>query len=180
MFVDWLPLIFTLIVFLLIYTRFLSPLIITFKIHHEDAKYPTQAYDKAACWDVYSITDSSIPPGEWREFRTGVSYAPWPHFYIKSMNRSFTPFGNVAYKIHSRSGIETKQGTRARLGIMDNDYRGELTVWLFNHSNNYRRFHVGDKIAQVEFYRVPKSYMVEVDELSDSFRGDSGFGSSGK
>jgi len=157
------------------------PIIITFKKLDKLAKCPTRAYAKDACWDVYSLEDFSVPPGQWREFKTGIAYAPWPHIYIPFFNLTLTPFGNVAYKVHTRSGMATKKGARNHLGIMDNGYRGEMTIWIFNHKKDYPiRVHVGDKIAQLEFYKVPTVKMIEVKKLSNSNRNVSGFGSSGK
>jgi dUTP pyrophosphatase len=168
-----------LIFFIIIYSRFIFPIIITFKKLDVKAKTPTKAYHKAVCWDFYSIEDAVIAPGQWSEFRTGIAYAPWPHFYFKKLNLTFTPLGNIASKIHTRSGMATKKGLRLHLGVIDNDFRGEITIWIFNHSDRFKRIHIGDKIAQVEFFRVPQSYMIEVKELSKSLRNINGFGSSG-
>jgi deoxyuridine 5'-triphosphate nucleotidohydrolase len=110
---------------------------------------------------------------------TGVAFAAWPHIYIKSMNWTITPFGNVAGKIHTRSGLAAKRGVRAHLGIIDNDWRGEWSVLIFNHGNFPLRIHPGDKIGQIEFYRVPHVIMKQTNKLGKSRRGFQGFGSSG-
>jgi dUTP pyrophosphatase len=176
---DIVPISIVVVFGLLFYFYHFYPIVITFKRLDDKAKTPTKAYHKAVCWDLYSIEDAVIPPGQWLEFRTGIAYAPWPHFYIKKLNLTLTPFGNIASKIHTRSGMATKKGLRLHLGVIDNDFRGEITIWIFNHSDRYKRIHIGDKIAQVEFFRVPRSYMIEVDKLSKSLRDTNGFGSSG-
>jgi dUTP pyrophosphatase len=113
--------------------------------------------------------------------RTGIIFAPWPHIYIPFLNWSFNPLGNIAYKIHTRSGLALKRGIRAHLGIIDTDYRNECNPILFNHNTSYPvRIRKGEKIAQVEFYRVTTPIFWKKDKLSNSARGDKGFGSSGK
>jgi dUTP pyrophosphatase len=165
-----------------VYFRYFGPLLITFKKTSTNAITPTRAYGKAACWDVYALENKSIPTGQWREVKVGISFAPWPHIYMPFLNLSLTPFGNVAYKIHTRSGLAIKKGLRNHLGIIDNDYRNEITVIMYNHSNVGYAYPVkkGDKIAQIEFYRVPSVWMFQVNKLSKSQRGENGFGSSGK
>jgi dUTP pyrophosphatase len=164
----------------ILYLRLLFPIIVTFKKIDPEAIKPTRAYHRAACWDVYSIEDGVIPAGQWREIRTGIIYATWPHIHIPFLNLTFTPLSNVVMKIYTRSGLAKKKAWRNHLGIIDNDYRGELTILAYNHRSDYPiRFRKGDKIAQIEFTRVPGSHMFEVRKLSDSLRGDKGFGSSG-
>jgi len=165
----------------IVYLRFLFPIIVTFKKVDPEAIRPTRAYHRAACWDVYSIEDGVIPAGQWREIRTGIIYATWPHIYLKWFNLTFTPLSNVVMKIYTRSGLAKKKAWRNHLGVIDNDYRGELTILVHNHRRDFPfRFRKGDKIAQIEFTRVASSYMFEVKKLSDSLRGDRGFGSTGR
>jgi len=155
------------------------PVIVTFKKIHSKAKDPSEAYDRPACYDLYITEDITIPSGQWRELPTGIIFAPWPHIYIKFLNLSLTPFGNVATRIHTRSSL-AQRGQRAHLGIIDNDYRGEITIIMFNHNTYPVRYHVGDKIGPVEFYKVPKVIFWQKKRLSNSRRGNRGFGSSGK
>lgn len=175
-----LDLIVVLVVLVFFYLRYHAPLIITFKRVHSSAVQLETAYHKAACYDIFGVEDIVIPPNQWREIPTGVIVAPWPHIYIPLINISLTPLGNVACKIHTRSGLAIKRGQRAHLGIIDNDYRGVLSVLMFNHNSFPVRYRPGDKIAQLEFYRVPKVYLWERDKLSKTMRGERGFGSSGK
>jgi dUTP pyrophosphatase len=172
---------FLLIGLIWIYFRYFGPLIITFKRVNDLFKKPTRAYGKAACWDVYAFeTKINIPVGQWREVPLGIIVAPWPHIYIPFLNLTFTPFGNVATKIHTRSGLSLKKGLRNHLGIIDNDYRNELTAIVFNNGTYPVQIKVGDKIAQLEFYRVPTTWLIERKRLPKSERGEKGLGSSGK
>lgn len=168
-----------LLIFICLYCVYHSfPIIVTFKMVHSKAKKPSTAYGKAACYDVYSVDDITIPPNQWRELPIGIIFAPWPHIYIKLLNLTLTPLGNVAYKIHTRSGLAAK-GQRSHLGIIDNDYREEITIIMFNHNTYPLRYHIGDKVAQIEFYKVPKVVFWQKTKLSKSLRGNRGFGSSG-
>lgn len=164
----------------LLYLRFLSPIVVKYKLLHEDAKTPTKGYHKAACFDVYSVESHVIPSGQWREFDIGVAFAPWPHIYVQRLNITFTPFGNVAAKILTRSGHGIKRGLRAHLGVMDGDYRQSWTVCLFNHNMEHAvRIRAGEKVGQVEFYRVPGVWLVKTNKLPKSLRGERGMGSTG-
>jgi deoxyuridine 5'-triphosphate nucleotidohydrolase len=163
-----------------IYFRYFGPLFITFKRVNDLFKKPTKTYGKAACWDVYAFEARVIPVGQWREVPLGISIAPWPHIYISFLNITITPFGNIACKIHTRSGLAIKKGLRNHLGIIDNDYRKELTAVVFNNGSYPVQIKVGDKIAQLEFYKVPTTCLIERKTFSKSERGEKGFGSSGK
>ena len=163
-----------------IYSRYLSPLIITFKKVHEKAKKPSRVYGKAACWDVYSVETKVIPVGQWREISLGIIIAPWPHIYIPYLKISLTPFGNVATKIHTRSGLAIKKGLRNHLGIIDNDYRKQLSVVVYNNGSYPVQLKEGERVGQLEFFRVPDVLLWERRRLSKSEREDKGYGSSGK
>ena len=172
----------TILIILLIwfYFRYFGPLLITFKKINSLSKIPTKSYGKAACWDVYSTDKVVIPVGQWREVPIGIAFAPWPHIYISFLKLTLTPFGNVACKIHTRSGLAIKKGLRNHLGIIDNDYRKEISVVMYNHGTFPVVIKVGDKVAQLEFYRVSNVKIMETSKLSKSERGEKGFGSSGR
>lgn len=168
------------LLFVFMYLRYFSPIIVTYKLLNENAHVPTRAYHKAACYDIYGTDDVIIPPNQWRVIPTSIAFAPWPHIYISWLNLTFTPLGNVASKIHTRSGLAIKKGQRAHLGIIDNDFRDEVSIIMFNHNSYPVRYHPGDRVAQIEFYRVPSVYFWKRDILSKSLRNKSGHGSSGK
>jgi dUTP pyrophosphatase len=65
-------------------------------------------------------------------------------------------------------------------GTIDSDYRGEVGVILSNHGNQYCVINHGDRIAQLVIAPVTRAEVVEVDELSDTTRGDGGYGSTGR
>lgn len=84
--------------------------------------------------------------------------------------------------IVARSGLATKEGLAPanKIGIVDSDYRGEYIVALHNHSNMSRMINPGERIAQLVVIPYIPIEFKEVDKLSDTERGDSGFGSTGK
>ena len=84
--------------------------------------------------------------------------------------------------IFARSGLATKQGLRPAncVGICDWDYRGEYIVALHNDSEEEKEIRNGDRIAQLVFLPYITGEIKVVDELSNTERGDGGFGSTGK
>jgi dUTP pyrophosphatase len=161
------------------YFRYLGPILVFYKKTHPLAKKPTKSYGRPACFDIYSVERKIIPVGQWRSINIGIKIAPAFHFYIPFLNLTITPFGNVACKIHTRSGLAYKKGIRNHLGIIDNDYRGELSVVMFNNGKYPITIKVGDKIGQLEFFRVPTVIFFLKKKLPKSIRGENGFGSSG-
>lgn len=163
------------------YMRHHGPILVTYKLMDAGAQRPIRAYHKAACYDMFAAEDITVPPNQWREVNTGVAFASWPHIYIKWLGVTFTPFGNVAIKMHTRSGLARKRGVRNHLGIIDNDYRAAITCVVFNHNQEIPvRIHKGDRVGQIEIYRVVPTWLIRVNKLSNSLRGTSGFGSTGK
>ena len=83
--------------------------------------------------------------------------------------------------IYARSGIATKRGLAPanKVGVIDSDYRGEVMVALHNHSANTQTIAAGERIAQIVIAPYLTVDFIETDELSDTVRGEGGFGSTG-
>lgn len=83
--------------------------------------------------------------------------------------------------IFARSGMATNKGLRPAncVGVIDSDYRGEIIVPLYNDSDECRTIRSGDRVAQLVVLPFLNMEMNEVEELSDTERGDGGFGSTG-
>lgn len=88
--------------------------------------------------------------------------------------------------IFSRSSHGFKQGIRLSncVGVIDSDYRGEVSIKLI--SDNYISgtspfilIKKGDKVAQFLLVQIPKLELIETDHLSETIRGEGGFGSTG-
>jgi len=65
-------------------------------------------------------------------------------------------------------------------GTIDSDYRGELKIIIFNHGNADFKINNGDRIAQMVLSPIMKIQLEETDNLPETFRGEGGFGSTGK
>ena len=84
--------------------------------------------------------------------------------------------------IFARSGLATKEGLRPAncVGVIDSDYRGEVIVALHNDLDTNRMIENGERIAQLVILPYQPAVYTEVEELSDTERGEGGFGSSGR
>ena len=131
------------------------------------AKLPTKGSEEAAGWDLYAATDTIIAPHSTAKISTDIAIEI-PAGY----------FGAV----FARSGLATKQGLRPAncVGVIDSDYRGPIIVALHNDSNQIHEILSGDRIAQLVFIPYSSWDWEIVDELSDTERGDGGFGHSGQ
>jgi dUTP pyrophosphatase len=90
------------------------------------------------------------------------------------------PVGYEA-QVRPRSGLALKQGVTClnAPGTIDADYRGELGIILINHSNEVQVIQPGDRIAQLVVQSVVTCNWESVSELTDSARGQGGFGHTG-
>jgi dUTP pyrophosphatase len=83
--------------------------------------------------------------------------------------------------IYARSGLASKRGLAPanKVGVIDCDYRGEIMVALHNHSCNTQRVEKGERIAQLVIAPYYTASFSETEELSETVRGEGGFGSTG-
>lgn len=80
-----------------------------------------------------------------------------------------------------RSGLQCKHGIVGAFGTVDEGYRGEIRVALYNHSESFYKVNIGDAIAQLVLAPIVRPEIEEVSEIStDTDRGINGFGSTGK
>ncbi len=128
------------------------------------AKIPTRATDRAAGLDLYADAKVTIFPGARALVSTGIAVAIDP--------------GQAGF-IWPRSGMAMKFAMDTGAGLIDEDYRGEIRVLLFNHSDDPYYLEQGDRIAQLVIQPVMKPTIYDVVELPETERGESGFGSSG-
>lgn len=135
------------------------------KLHH-DAIVPTYGTAGAACFDLYALGTGVVGDGMAEVFRTGLSFEI-PHGY--------------AMMIYSRSGHGFKHGVRLAncVGVIDSDYRGEVMVKLASDSVQFMHVNARDRIAQAMIVPVDQVQFELADDLSDTARGEGGFGSTG-
>ena len=82
-------------------------------------------------------------------------------------------------RIAPRSGLAWKHSLDTGAGVIDEDYRGNVGVILFNHSDADFAYAAGDRVAQLVLERIAVADVLEVDSLEDTARGAGGFGSTG-
>ncbi len=108
---------------------------------------------------------------------------------VKPKTSSLIPTGlSVAFsedyeiQIRPRSGLAAKNNISVlnTPGTIDSDYRGEIKVIIYNHSDNDFIINNGDRIAQMILTPVIKMTLEETLDLPETIRGKSGFGSTGK
>jgi dUTP pyrophosphatase len=108
---------------------------------------------------------------------------------LQPLDRSLIPTGlfielphGYEMQIRPRSGLAVKQGITClnTPGTIDSDYRGEIKVILINLSNEIQTIHHGERIAQMILNKVEKADFKLVQKLSDTQRGEGGFGHTGK
>lgn len=138
---------------------------------YDDAILPTRGSAEAAGYDLYTRLKEhetlQILPHQTTKIGTGIAIE--------------CPKGYFA-GIFARSGLATKQGLRPAncVGVVDSDYRGEIIVAIHNDSDEIRYIENGDRIAQMILIPYIPMTFIETDELSESGRGQDGFGSTGK
>ena len=121
------------------------------KILREGARLPQNGSAFAAGADLYACLEKELPP-----FTVGLVYA--------------------------RSGLATKRGLAPanKVGVIDCDYRGELLVALYNQSAEEQTVLPGERIAQLVVTPYIPAEFEETEALSETQRGEGGFGSTGR
>lgn len=169
---------------------------IKFKHLQGGLKVPKYESENASCFDIYSAEDVIIRPSECVKVKTGIAFEP-PEGY--------------GIMVYPRSGISAKTMLRFAnsVGVIDNDYRGEVVVLLENAmpkpmvnnlvpayslidgtlvEQDYKYGYLplgtiiikrGDRIAQAMPIKIEKATLVRESELSKTKRGEGGLGSTG-
>ena len=130
---------------------------------------PTYGTPLSAGADLYNLphSDVSIPPHTTVLIHTGIAVE--------------IPEGYCGL-IFARSGLATKRGLAPanKVGVIDADYRGEIMVALHNHADTEAVVLAGERVAQMVITPFIQVGFDEVDELSETVRGEGGFGSTGR
>ena len=162
---------------------------------HKDAVIPFKAYDKDFCYDVVAVSEEEIAPNVWR-YKLGIAM---------QIDRLEELVGNIYESVFPREGLQEcvlslkdspinlSLDFRPRSSIWktgmvlansqatgDEGYTGEYMLVFYHVMPNMPRYKVGDKIAQMKIGVTFPIDFEEVSELSETERGEGGFGSSGK
>lgn len=134
-----------------------------------EAKLPAYGSANAAGADLYALSEHDIRIGanETAVVHTGIALE--------------IPEGYVGL-IFARSGLAAKKGLAPanKVGVIDSDYRGEIRVALHNHSKYMQNVEPYERVAQLVVVPYVCAEFEETDELSDTDRGEGGFGSTGR
>ncbi len=128
------------------------------------AKLPSRAHATDSGADLFALEKTVLPPHAVTYVHTGIA-VELPE--------------NTSGIIWGKSSVESK-GIKAMAGLVDAPYRGELIVCMFNLNNHEFVFEAGQKVAQLVVLPTLYPAFTEVKELSDTTRGEGGFGSTGK
>ena len=133
-----------------------------------EAKLPAYGSEFAAGADLYALSENPIriAPQETAIVHTGLAVE--------------IPEGYVGL-VFARSGLATKKGLAPanKVGVIDSDYRGELRVALYNHTKYVQTVEPFERVAQFVIMPYVAAQFEETEELSDTVRGEGGFGSTG-
>ena len=131
-----------------------------------DLPLPTYAHKGDSGIDIYAAEEYDLKPMERKLIPTGLKLEI-PHGYEG--------------QVRPKSGLAINHGISHAnaVGTIDSSYRGEIKVPLINLSDKTYRIGKGKKIGQLIFAKVEEAIFEEVEELSNTTRNDSGFGSTG-
>lgn len=135
-----------------------------FKKLFDNAHVPTRANHDDAGIDLYSHGEHKVESNQTKIINTGISLE--------------IPHGHVGL-IWDKSSIGSK-GIKTLGGVIDAGYRGEIKILIHNLSKENYIFRDRQKVAQILIQKIELLELEETENLSDSLRGEKGFGSSGK
>lgn len=137
---------------------------------HEDAILPKRNNQDSKTgdvgYDIFAVEDVTIPAGSSRVVNVGLQLA------------DITP--GYWFRIEARSGLGFKQGLQPHFGVIDNPYRGELGIKVYNLSDEHQTISKGQACAQFIVFEMIEAECSWTDVATDSSRGEKGFGSSDK
>jgi deoxyuridine 5'-triphosphate nucleotidohydrolase len=140
---------------------------ISFVKTNDSAILPRKNNESDSGYDIYCVEDKTVPAKGSAVVDVGLKFA-----YIPK---------NYWIKVESRSGLGFKFGILAHPGIIDNGYRGDAGIKLYNLTEADYIVRKGDRIAQFVLYPLAPNFIVDfTDKAVESSRGEKGFGSSGK
>ncbi|GIO10912.1 deoxyuridine 5'-triphosphate nucleotidohydrolase [Cohnella xylanilytica] len=136
---------------------------------NEDVALPRKMSEWAAGFDLHAAVGEplTLAPGERALVPTGFAMA-----MPKELEAQIRPRSGLAYK-HGITCLNSP-------GTIDADYRGEVKVLLINLGQEPFTIERGERIAQMVFQTVPQVKIEEVSELSETVRGEGGFGHTGR
>lgn len=138
---------------------------IKFRLLKKGAKIPSYAHSGDAGFDIYAVSSKLIKKGTHEIIATGIASEISKGWFVS---------------FRDRSGLAAKHGIHVLGGVIDSGYRGEWKVILANFGNKDYKVEKRERIAQGILQSAPHAEIKKVNVLSETKRGSSGFGSTGK
>ncbi|KAI5179688.1 dUTP pyrophosphatase [Nematocida sp. AWRm80] len=135
------------------------------KLLTAEGKVPFIATEYSAGYDLFAPSSGSIPAGGREKVNLGISIEIPKGYYGQ---------------IYSRSSLAYKHGIITLGGVIDSDYRGELSVLLYNTSQEPFTYQANDRIAQMVIHSIFTAQPILTNTLTTTTRSSGGFGSTGK
>lgn len=162
---------------------------------HKDAVIPFKKYNKDFCYDVVAVTEEEVAPNVWKYglgFALQINRGAEPilssfkeqNLYIHPVEYTIdihkSPI-NLSIDFRPRSSIyKTGMILSNCEGTVDELYTGQIFAVFYHVMQNMPRYKVGDRIGQIKIGMTFPITFKEVDELSETERGEGGYGSTGK
>ncbi|VVC33233.1 dUTPase, trimeric,Deoxyuridine triphosphate nucleotidohydrolase,dUTPase-like [Cinara cedri] len=132
------------------------------------------------------LTEHAFPPVKGSEQAAGLDLKSAYAYVVKAHGKELiktdlqvrVPPGTYG-RVAPRSGLAWKNFIDVGAGVIDADYRGNVGVILFNHSDEDFTVNPGDRVAQLICERIVSPRLMELETLDETIRGDGGFGSTG-
>lgn len=136
---------------------------------HPSFKMPTKGSEFAGAYDLYMPRGGKLWPNSIHAYKVGLGFA------------AEVPAGHVALLL-PRSGVGSNGGLALNntCGVIDSDYRGEWVAALRTHNGEAFEWQAGDRILQMLIVPVAQVTLNQVESLSETVRGEGGFGSTGQ
>lgn len=134
---------------------------------HKDAKIPTYATEGSVGLDLYAIENYVLRPNDVKCIRSGIVVAPPEGYYFEVFSRSSLACKKQCIILNS-------------VPVLDEDFRGEILIYMKNISNDTVIINKGDRYAQMILKKKIPVIFKEVSELPATSRGAGGFGSTGR
>lgn len=144
---------------------------INIKLLNNKAKIPTRGSEHSAGYDLYAVIDNvsgvqTILPHSQETIGLGFAIEIPEGYFVG---------------IFARSGIARSKGLRPSncVGVIDSDYRGEVMISVRNDTDEIMGIEDGERIGQLVVLPFMSVDFKEVDNLTETVRGEGGFGSTG-
>ena len=148
----------------------MEPITVKYKVLDSRARTPAYATSGSAAADLCAVLDEPL------------TVQPMQRVLVPTGLAIELPGAHAVALVYARSGLSIKHGLCMAngVGVVDSDYRGELKVGVINQKRESYTIMPGERIAQLVIMPVSCMPVCEVSELSDTDRGEGGFGSTGK